>query len=240
VSGVGELLTLAANLSRHGVAIDEEQTRDLAPEVLDDEGRIRVLPASYWAGTTPHERALFGHRHGIYSFPTVELVEYLRDLIGDREAIEIGAGHGVLAQALGIPATDSRQQAQGYARAIYEATGRPPVQYGPNVEEMHASRAVRHYRPQVVVGCWVTHLFDPRRPEAGGNNAGIDEWDILRNCGQYVVVGNDAVHGVKAIWSRPHHVEHPPWLYSRAVAGGGDFVAVWRGVSRVQVGRRPR
>src|SRR5262245_10991707 len=67
-------------------------TRHLAPDVLDNRGRLRVMPAAYWATTTPAERALFGHRHGLYSFPTVELVDHLREVIAGRVAIEIGAG----------------------------------------------------------------------------------------------------------------------------------------------------
>lgn len=47
--------------------LDPTKIRDLAPEALGPDGRLRVLPAAFWAGTTPAERALFGHRHGLYS-----------------------------------------------------------------------------------------------------------------------------------------------------------------------------
>jgi hypothetical protein len=210
-------------------AVNPGAIRDLAPEVLDDQGRMRVLPAAFWEATTVEERALFGHRHGVYSFPTVELVEYLRALIGDRSAIEIGAGHGVLAEALGIPATDSLQQAKEPWRSHYARLGVPPVPYGPHVVDCHASRAVRRYRPDVVIGCWVTHKYDPARHEAGGNEIGVDEEDILRHCDTYVVVGNEQVHAGKKIWARPHRIEYPPFVFSRAVNGSRDFVAVWRG-----------
>lgn len=214
--------------------LDPTSIRDIAPEVLDDRGCLRVLSAAYWVTTTPDERALFGHRHGLYSFPTVELVEHLRGIIGGRSAIEIGAGHGVLAEALGIPATDNRMQEWPKYRAIYAVTGQPAVPYGPNVVDCHASRAVRRYKPQVVVGCWVTHLYDPARYEAGGNEVGVDEEDILRHCETYVVVGNEKVHAGKKVWNRPHKVEYPPFVYSRAHNGTRDFIATWRGCPQVR------
>lgn len=220
-----------------GYALDPSKVRDISPEVLDALGRLRVLPAAYWASTTREERMLFGNRHGLYSFPTFELVDRLREIIGDRTAIEIGAGHGVLAEALGIPATDSRQQDKEPWRAMYKAKGQPTVPYGPNIVESHASRAVRSYKPQVVIGCWVTHLYDPDRHDAGGNEAGIDEPDILRHCETYVVVGNEKVHAGKAIWSRPHQIEHPPFVYSRAMNGAPEFIAVWQGSAS---GKGPR
>lgn len=209
--------------------LDHRNIRDLAPEVLGPDGRMRVLPAEFWASTTQEERALFGNRQGIYSFPTVELVEYLRGLIGGRSAIEVGAGHGVVAEALGIPGTDSYQHAKDPYRAWLRLHGQPPVRYGPDVVEMHASRAVRVYKPQVVVGCWVTHKYDRSRHAAGGNEAGFDEEDLLRNCATYIVVGNEQVHAGKKIWERPHTIEYPPFLYSRAVNGTREFVAVWPG-----------
>lgn len=209
-------------------ALNPEKTRDITPDALDEHGRLRVLPAAYWATTTPDERALFGHRHGLYSFPTVELVEYLRALTGGRSAIEIGAGHGVLAEALDIPATDNRMQEKEPYRTTYALTGQPTVPYGPNVADCHASRAVRQHKPDVVIGCWVTHKYNPARHEAGGNEIGIDEEDILRNCDTYVVVGNEYVHWGKKIWERPHQIEYPPFVYSRSRNGTREFIATWR------------
>lgn len=213
--------------------LDPAGIRDLGPQALDGDGRLRVLPAAFWAGTTAQERALFGHRHGLYSFPTVELVAWLRELIGERSAIEIGAGHGVLARELGIPATDNRMQEREPYRSVYAAGGWAAAPYGPNVVDCHASRAVRLYRPQVVVGCWVTWKYDPARHAAGGNEIGVDEADVLAHCESYVLVGNEQVHAGSAILGRAHRSEYPPFVYSRALNGSRDFVKVWPG-------RRPR
>lgn len=212
--------------------LEPQKIRDISADVLDTSGRLRVLPAAYWATTTLEERALFGHQRGLYSFPTVELVEYLRGIIDGRSAIEIGAGHGVLAEALDIPATDNRMQEWEKYRFIYGVTGQPPVPYGPNVIDCHASRAVRRYKPQVVIGCWVTHKYDKARHAAGGNEIGVDEEDILRYCETYVVVGNKVVHEGKKIWNRRHDIEYPPFIYSRAHNGRRDFIATWPGLAR--------
>lgn len=204
-------------------------TRDISAEALDDQGRVRVLPAAFWAATRPQERALFGHLHGVYNFPTVELVDYLRTLIAGRSAIEIGAGNGVLAEALGITATDSRQQEKPRWRKVYAAEGQPTVRYGSNVVEVDAARAVRRYRPEVVIACWVTHKYDPARPWAGGNEAGVVEEDIIAGCAEYIFVGNQKVHKDKSIWSLPHEIEFPSFVYSRSMTGTPNFVATWQG-----------
>lgn len=207
--------------------------RDLAPEVLDERGRMRILPAAFWCRTTRAERAVFGHRYGIYSIPTVELVDRLREIIDGRKAIEIGAGNGVLAQALEITATDSREQEKASMRQLYAMTGQPTVQYGTNVEKYEAMAAVRRFKPQVVLGCWVTQNYDPREPWRGDSKAnGVDEDVVIDSCETYVFVGNQEVHKAKRIWQRPHTVEHWPWLYSRASNGSPNFIGIWQGGKR--------
>lgn len=208
---------------------NREGLRDLAPVLLDASGRLKVVPASVLGETTLEERGWFGVRHGVYGLVTTELVEHLRGFIGSRSAIEIGAGHGVLAQALGIAATDNRQQEQPDIKAYYALLRQPVVRYGDNVEKLDAMAAVRKYRPQVVIASWVTHRYDERRPRAGGNMHGVVEEAVISACEHYVFIGNERVHAAKSIWALPHTRSTPPWLYSRATNGSGDFIAVWSG-----------
>lgn len=212
---------------KDGVAINPQNVRDLAPEVLDGNGRLRILPMSFWAETTPTERGLFGNLHGYYAFPTTELVEYLQEVIGDRKAIEIGAGNGVLAEALDIPATDNFQQRMPEYNAYYKSLGQAIVPYGPNVERLDAREAVRKYRPQVVIGCWVTHKYDPKRHLAGGNEIGVKEEHLLERVETYVHVGNEQVHKNKAILKREHQAVHADWLFSRSLNATPDVIYVW-------------
>lgn len=207
--------------------INVHRTRDLAPDVLTPDGQLKVMPAEYWRATTLDERVLFATVYGYYSFPTVELVQYVSSLIDGRTAIEIGAGHGGFAKALGIPATDNRMQTHPAFRLYYALHGQPTVRYGRNVIECSGNQAVRQFRPQVAVACWVTHRFDPNEPEREGNPVGLDEGDIIANVQSYIFVGNEEVHRNKPIWNLRHRIEYPPFLFSRATTAARDFVAVW-------------
>lgn len=210
------------------LVLDTHNARDLAPDVRGPDGRTRVMPAAFYAGTTDVERTLYATTRGIYGLPTVELVDRLHELIAGRPAIEIGAGEGVLAEALGIPATDNRQHERPEVALHYAMCRQPTVPYGPNIIAMSAQQAVRHYRPSVVVGSWVTARYDANRPGRNkGNPGGVDERDVLANCDTYVLVGNTEVHSISALWDLPHTIEHPPYLYSRAFNGSPDFIAVW-------------
>ncbi len=211
-------------------SLDPTRIPDISAQALNPAGRLRILPAAFWAGVTPIERLAFGMRHGIYGLPTVELVARLKEIIGGRTAIEIGAGHGQLAHALGIPGTDSKEQEAPGLKLYYALRGQRTVKYGPSVVQMDAATAVRHYRPQVVIGCWVTQEHDGENwtPGAGKFN-GVDEVDVIAQCETYVLIGNEEVHKDKRIWSLPHTIEYPDFVYSRAVNGSRDFIAIWPG-----------
>ena len=80
----------------------------------------------------------------------------------------------------------------------------------------------------MVVSCWVTHLYDPARGQAGGSATGIDEAALIASCDEYISIGNEHVHAGKPIWALPHEKLTPPWLYSRAINGSPDYIAIWR------------
>lgn len=207
---------------------DAASVRDISSLLLDNNGRLRVIPAQVLEDTTAQERLLFGVRHGLYSFPTEELCEFLRARIRGKTTIEIGAGHGALAGTLSIPATDNRQQEEAEFKAHYRQIRQPTVPYGEDVEKLDAISAVQRYKPSVVIACWVMHLFDPDRPDAGGSMFGVDEEKVIASCDEYIFVGNEKVHAHKPIWGIPHEKLTPSWLYSRAVNGSRDFIAIWR------------
>ena len=209
-------------------AIDPTKVQDISSHLLDDRGQLRIASASTLERTTAQERLLFGVRQGVYSFPTNELCDFLRSRIKGRIAIEIGAGHGLLAKSLSIPATDNRQQEDPKLKAYYAQIGQPTVPYGENVEKLDAAAAIAKYRPNVVIACWVTHRYDPDRPHAGGSVTGVDEASIVESCDEYIFIGNEHVHAGKPIWEIPHEKLTPSWLYSRAGNGSRDFIATWR------------
>lgn len=207
--------------------ISTQGLRDLTPQVFDENGQLRVMPAKFYEGTSNLERAMLGARTGVYGLPTVELVAWLVKYIAGRSAIEVGAGTGILAAALGIPATDNLMQNWPAIKAHYLQLGQSVVPYGKNVENLPAADAVAKYSPQVVIASWVTHLYDPARHEAGGNMYGVAEEEIVQNCDAYVFIGNTHVHRDKPILSIPHETFKFPWLFSRAHNGSAEFIKVW-------------
>jgi hypothetical protein len=207
--------------------IDPRTVRDISPSVLAAQGKPRIMPARFYKETTAGERALFGLRHGIYGLPTEELIAWVRERIGGRSAIEIGAGHGGFAEALGIPATDNWQQADPAIAGHYAMVQQPVVTYGEHVEKLDAAAAVAKHKPQVVVATWVTHRYRPERHAAGGNQDGVNEEALIKSCETYIFIGNRSVHAGKSIWSLPHEIIEPDWVFSRAINGSPDFIAVW-------------
>lgn len=208
--------------------IDPRGVRDLSVLVRDPaSGGPRIMPADFYHATTTDERAMLGALNAWYGLPTRELVAWLRYAIDGRSAIEIGAGHGALAAALGIIATDNCMQEDEAVRAVYRLAGQKTIEYGANVERLDALQAIERHRPKVVIASWVTHKYLADRHDAGGNMFGVDEEAVIDGCETYIFIGNRAVHAGKSIWSLPHQAVEPDWLFSRAHNGSPDFIAVW-------------
>lgn len=221
------------------IALDEKNINPIKhPGLFNTAGILQPMPAKFWQETTRDQRMLFGHHNAVYAFPTLEAIELIKTLIAGREeqAIEIGSGSGAFALALGIRATDSHQQAEPHYRAIYTAMQQPTISYGAHVMKMDAMDAVRRLKPRIVFAAWVTHKFDPRRPELKGNEVGVDEVKLLARIDEYIFFGNTKNHSHKPLWE--HLEKHaaayevnlysnqegePDFLFSRA-SGGKDFV----------------
>ncbi|EAO3414744.1 hypothetical protein E3L83_19410 [Salmonella enterica] len=190
---------LATNASPVDAFGDIDPIRD--PSLFDAAGTLLPQPAEYWASKTLGQRVMFGHETGIYSFPTHEGVDFIKTAIAGREArtIEIAAGIGAWAKALGIRATDSYLQRRPDIAAKYKAMRQQPAPYGKHVEKLEAVKAVRKYRPQVVVASWATQKFRADRFCMRGNADGVDELRILPMIDDYIFVGNTGQHGDKMI-----------------------------------------
>jgi len=189
-------------------------------------GKLQVLPSAFWREYQQVEIAAFCVMHGFYLIPTTELVEWLRERIAGRTAIEVGSGNGVLAETLGIRATDSRQQSKAEIAAIYWMLGQGTVPYGDNVETIPAHDAVGKYRPDVVIGAWVTHKFNVSQAWREGNGDGLDEVAIVCRA-DYINIGHTYVHRAKPVLEIPHEIHYPDWLVSRALSPGKNYIAVW-------------
>lgn len=193
--------------------------------LLDAKGRMIVPPAALYETLPPGQLRAWCHFRGVYQLACSELVDWARDRIAGRRAIEIGAGRGWLGRALGIPMTDSRVMERLDMAMFYRLTGQPVTPYGDDVEKLEALEAIARYKPEVVIGCWVTQLHLPG--DDHGSAFGVDEVRLLDRVSEYIVVGNANVHGGKRICKREHAEFKAPWIWSRAARPELNTIYTW-------------
>jgi hypothetical protein len=200
-------------------------------ELLDAEGRLKVVPSLVYEGFKQSEIALWAVQRGAYYLPTVEAVAFIRDnLLGSRDrALEIGAGSGAFGRALGVRMTDSYQQERPEIAAMYRLLQQPVIRYGRDVEKLDAHAAIEKYRPEVVVAAWVTNRKDEASGVTIGNPDGVWEEHVIgaASVRRYIFVGHEQVHQHKPVLRFPHETLIVPGLYSRSMQSGRNVVWVW-------------
>lgn len=196
---------------------------------FDREGKFVAHPASDVQRYDRDHIQLWCHVKGRYNVPTVEQIDRLKSLIGDRKTIEIGAGMGDLGPLLGIPMTDSHIQTTPEMRLYYASLRQPIIEPPPSVEKLDAIEAIKKYKPSVVVAAWVTQLFQDGDSEAkiGSSIVGVDEAWVLEHCETYIFVGNEDVHKDKRIFRREHRTIQSSTLVSRAFDQSKNAIWVW-------------
>lgn len=210
------------------LVVEPERLAALEAQVIDASGRQRVVPAAIYAQYDAPTISALCVKRGIYGLITTELVDFIRDQINHRTAIEIGSGDGVLADALGIIGTDSHQMERPEIRRAYEEMRQPVTKYGPRVRRIDGEAAVKKYRPQVIVASWLTHKWKQEDDILGGNMYAPDELVLLASCELLIFYGNSSAHKNNRLLLRHHvHVENE-WMYSRAWRGK-NFLGVWLG-----------
>lgn len=172
---------------------------------------------------------LWCHKNARYGLPNIETVEWIKQRIGGRSAIEIGAGSGDLCRHLGIRGTDSKLQANNeMAMALYQLAGQPMIQYPEWVVQSEALDAVRYYQPEVVVASWVTNWVDPDKFTGPGCMYGVHEDQILAAGCEYIFIGNLETHKHKPLLKVPHEIHRLPFLRSRATHAAVNVALIWR------------
>jgi hypothetical protein len=196
---------------------------------FDSEGKFQARSAKDVRLFDNDELRTWCHLRSRYNIPTSEQVDTLKNTIGNRSALEIGAGMGDLGALLGIRMTDSYNQTLPEVKAYYDLLGQPTISPPSSVEKIDAVEAIKKYKPQVVIAAWVTQLFQEGDTEAriGSSVYGVDEGWLLDHCEAYVFVGNHNVHKYKRINTR-RHATYDSWnLVSRALDPKKNFIAVW-------------
>lgn len=195
--------------------------------VLDQDGRIKELPAVEWLQFPWEELRMFMHEYPVYVLPTTELLDVLEDLTDGLKTIEIGAGSGSIGRHLGIKMTDSHlQQDNAMVKKLYELTGQPVIHYPPDVIKADALTAYRRFKPECILGCYVTHRW--REGMQNGNMYGVDFERLLPLIRRLVLVGNKHVHWKNPIMSLKHReIDLHGALITRNEDRSADRIYVW-------------
>jgi len=185
-------------------------------------GTIHPVPTRELAEFDFPTLRLFMHKWALYTMPTTELIEYLAGKIAGKSAIEIGAGLGVIGRALGIPLTDNRMQEWPEIRLTYAAMGQPTIDYPPDIIELDAHDAVKRYRPDIVIGSYITYKW--KRGMNSGNMYGVDNLKIARRVQEYFMIGNLNTHCNDPAMRCLDHIERHDFLFTR---GGRETSAIF-------------
>lgn len=165
--------------------------------------------------------------HAIYQIPTIELLEWLNAEIPDKQnALEICAGHGEFGRLLGIRSTDSYMQTRPEIAAYYAAMEQKTINPPARVEKLNANAAVAKCNPTTVFGSWVTAYG----LDDGASIYGVDEAELLRHPSvrRYIVIGNDSVHGRKAIMAANPEIHRHPGLVGRGMDARLNAIYDWK------------
>lgn len=208
-------------------AVIQQDISELYHAVHKD-GVLQVVDSSVYKRFNHDMLSQLCVENGYYCLPTTELIEWLHNRIAGRSAIEVGAGCGVVGRALGIKMTDNFQQEMPKYREMYLMAGQQPLTYGKDVLKMDALDAVKRFKPEVVIGCWITHRYQASNDAAGGNEIGLQEARILRRVDEYLVVGNLKVHEKKPLLDTPHEQIRQHWLVSRAEQQSLNVIFSWK------------
>lgn len=142
--------------------VDHDRAQLLVNELMGMDGRIYPIPYSHIKNDTLDTLNVIMQALGLYTFPTIELCEWLSSQIDDNpelephSAIEICAGTGWIGRHLGIPITDVKNMENPIVQGLMFNSLSIPTIYSEDVETLEASDAVKKYNPDIVIGSYVT------------------------------------------------------------------------------------
>lgn len=209
-------------------SIDMSVVLDLIKIVSDGE-LVKPVPYADVKDVGHSNLNLVMQMMALYTFPTVELIDFLRNEIDDGDpefapdAIEICAGSGWIGRSLDIPMTDSYLQQREDVKQLYLDNGCMPIKYPSDVEKLDAVSAIKKYDPEFVIGSYVTRKWGlgSRRE---GNMYGVDTGWVVNNCHKFYLIGNENVHSGDPIMKRNHKTLCEEWLITR---GDKDKARIW-------------
>lgn len=224
----GCIFALGSETIRRGSKIIPSSVKLLASELLDSKGKLKLYPASFYDEIPFDLLRYFCHFYARYFLPTLEVVDFISNKIMGKKVIEIGAGCGDLGYHLGITMTDNYCQTFPDVSLAYTRCGQPIIEYGNDVLKMDAISAIEKFKPDYVIGAWITQWIDPDlpAPAGGGNIYGVKEDILLKKTG-YINIVAQSVHKYKAILKYPHETIKLKSLRSRKQDNTDNVIWIW-------------
>lgn len=207
----------------NGIEIQACDLSYLISQVIEN-GKLKPMPYAFYQSIEVNELQYFMYSYGIYTLPTTELIEWLKEnIVGT--AIEIGCGNGAIGRALGIKLTDSKLQEKQAIADWYKFHRQPTIKYPNDVLEYDALEAIKYFKPDTVIGSFITHKYSPKIKS--GNMYGVVEGKILQMCKKYIHIGNGETHRDKPILKHAHETFHFEWLITRSANQDANCICVW-------------
>lgn len=226
--------------------VDHVRALEIVKSLIGLDGCIYPIPYSHIQNDTLDTLNLVMQAFGLYTFPTLELCEWLGSQIDDNpeyephSAIEICGGTGWIGRQLRIPTTDVKNMENPEVQKIMLDSMSVPTIYAKDVETLEASEAVNKYKPDIVIGSYVTskqlvdkidkkkamtigiklpyggvlkqNLMDLAREEI---KVGVDVRSICRKVYKVILICNMRTHRNESYINLPHQTLSFPWLVTR-------------------------
>ncbi|WP_143056578.1 hypothetical protein [Chitinophaga sp. YR573] len=203
--------------------------RHLDDFFLDNNGHLKAISALELHKIHEVERSAWAQMNSVYHFITKEMIEWLKEKIEGRSAVEICAGNGGIARLLGIPATDSYYETEPNGIDYCLKKGIRPVFPAADVIKMEANEAITYDKPKVAIGAFVPQIYlhSDVNSDNPGKTWGVDEVLLLKKVQTYIMLGNEIVDKGKRIFKLPHQTYRLPWQITRANEQALNRIWIW-------------
>lgn len=198
---------------------------------LDSNGLLKVVDADIIRSIPLLELRIWARENGVYQFITTEMIDWLRPYFLGKTGLEICAGKGTIGRALGIVSTDSRllQGGNPLVSSVMQQNHEEPTNPPDDVITFNSNEAVNYYKPQIVVGSFVTQIYKPGEnwERISSSEYGTDEELLFKKVSTYIMFGNLNVHKHKRLFKKKHREYSFPWLITRCEDQTKNRVWVW-------------
>lgn len=200
-----------------------------ALEIKNSWDLLKPVSMSFYKKFHPMAWLLACNMSGVYQIITEELVDFVKHLTNGKKTIEVCAGYGTLGRSLGIPITDRKLHLDPRAKLEFEIRTNEINQlpdYPDDVIEMTANKAHREYKPDWVVGSWITQKLLPGNKH--GMMYGAEEEKFIESS-NYLHIGSGhlAVHQNKRIMKVPHILVEADWIIDKTSYKSTSQMRIW-------------